>query len=76
MCTYFKCARISKQKLRTIHCGKKYWGTGLVSEKYGGTLVSEKNRIFVYAELNETLEVILQPTNFYDIFILCLWQGV
>ena len=43
-----KCARISKQKLRTIHWGKKYWGTRLVSEKNGS---------FVYAELNKTVEV-------------------
>ena len=28
-----KCACISKQKLRTIHRGKKYGGTGLVFEK-------------------------------------------
>ena len=41
-----KCARISKQNRRTIHWGKKYWDTGLVSEKTEA----------LYAELNETVE--------------------
>ena len=41
-----KCALISKQNLRTIHWGKKYWDTGLVSEKTKA----------LYAELNETVE--------------------
>ena len=41
-----KCTRISKQKLRTIHWGNKYGGTGLDSEKTEA----------LHAELNETLE--------------------
>ena len=41
-----KCARISKQNRRTIHWGKKYWDTGLVSEKTEA----------LHAELNETVE--------------------
>ena len=41
-----KCARISKQKLKTIRWGKKVWGTGLVS----------KTTEALYAELNETVE--------------------
>ena len=40
-----KCVRISKQKLKTIHWGKKYWITGLVSEKTEA----------LYVELNETV---------------------
>ena len=65
-----KCARISKQKLKTIHRGKKYWITGLVSEK------TET----LYVELNKTVQapivVILQQTNFYGICTLCLWLGI
>ena len=41
-----KCARISKQKLKTIHWGKKYWIKGLVSEKTEA----------LYVELNETVQ--------------------
>ena len=41
-----KWARISKQRLRTIHWGKKYGGAELVSEKTEA----------LYAELNETVE--------------------
>ena len=41
-----KCARISIQKLRTIHWAKKYGGAGLVSEKTEA----------LYVELNKTVE--------------------
>ena len=41
-----KLARISKRKLKTIHWGKKYAGTGLGSEKTKA----------LYVELNETVE--------------------
>ena len=64
MRTYFK-TKAEDHSLR-----KKYWGTGLVSEKYGGTtLVSEKNRIFVYAELNETVEAATSSYSATDEFL-------
>ena len=64
MRTYFK------TKAKAIRWGKKYWGTGLVSEKYGGTtLVSEKNRIFAYAELNETVEAATSSYSATDEFL-------
>ena len=68
---WHKCARISKQRLKTIHWGKKYEGTGLVSEKMEA----------LYAQLNERVEAATSSysatgENFYNILILCLWLRI
>ena len=60
-----KCAGISKQKLRTIHRGKKY---GVWSK------ILEKRKLYTVEAVEAV--VILQQANFYDIFILCLWLRI
>ena len=69
MCTYFK-TETEDHSTGRILSEKKYGDTGLVSEKTEA----------LYAELNERVKVaivvILQQTNFYNIFILCSWLRI
>ena len=65
-----KCARISKQKLRTI-------GRSLSEKKCRGTGLVSKETEALYAELNERVEAAISSYSttgeFLQYFILCLW---
>ena len=67
-----ECTHISKQKLRTIHWGKKSGVTGLVSEKVEA----------LCAELNQANQAVEAATSSYSAtgdflqFVLCLWLRI